>query len=202
MKIYDLTPAQKNIDDMQRFYSGSAISVLCGAVIFDEKLDAKLLIRAAKLVIMRQEALRLRFCIENGRTMQYISPEGGDKIALAEFRNEDEMRSYCRSQAKQPFSGEGEMFRMTVFTLPDKTGIMLCASHLIADAWTYSILAHGVYTVYGQISRGEEAELVVQNFSSAIERRLGEKALEKRSNDLRFWEEKYSGGAFPTPVRT
>lgn len=202
MKIYDLTPAQKNIDDMQRFYSGSAISVLCGAVIFEEKLDTDLLFRAAKLVIDRQEALRLRFNLENGRTVQYISPEGGNDIAFAEFDSEEEMRSHCRSQAKLLFSDGGEMFRMTIFTLPDKTGIMLCASHLIADAWTYSILAHDVYTVYGQLSRGEEADFEVKSFSAAIERRLSDKALEKQRSDLNFWVEKYAGGASPTPVRT
>ena len=112
MKIYDLTPAQKNIDDMQRFYSGSAISVLCGAVIFEEKLDTDLLFRAAKLVIDRQEALRLRFSLENGRTVQYISPEGGNDIAFAEFDSEEEMRSHCRAQAKLLFSDGGEMFRI------------------------------------------------------------------------------------------
>ncbi len=77
MEKFDLTPAQRNIDDMQHFYSGTAISVLCGAVIFEEKLEPKLLFRATRLVIRRQEALSLRFCVENGKTVQYVSSEGG-----------------------------------------------------------------------------------------------------------------------------
>ena len=202
MEKFNLTPAQRNIDDMQRFYSGTAISVLCGAVIFEEKLEPKLLLQAARLVIKRQEALRLCFCIENGRTMQYVSSEGGEDIAFAEFADENALRSYCNTQAKLPFSGDGEMFRMTVFALPEKTGIMLCASHLIADAWTYSVLAHDVYKIYGQLSRGENADIEVQSFTSAAERRNSEKALEKQRNDLRFWVEKYADGASPTPVRT
>lgn len=202
MEKSELTPAQRNIDDMQRFYSGTAISVLCGAVIFEEKLEPKLLLQAAGLVIKRQEALRLRFCTENGRTVQYASPEGGENIAFAEFADENELRSYCRAQAKLPFSGDGEMFRMTVFALPEKTGIMLCASHLIADAWTYSVLAHDVYAIYNQLSRREKADIEVQSFTAAAERRNSEKALEKQRDDLRFWAEKYAGGASPTPVRT
>ena len=93
MEKFGLTPAQRNIDDMQRFYSGTAISVLCGAVIFEEKLEPKLLFRAARLVIRRQEALRLRFCTENGRTVQYVSSEGGEDIAFAEFADENALRS-------------------------------------------------------------------------------------------------------------
>lgn len=202
MEKFGLTPAQRNIDDMQRFYSGTAISVLCGAVIFEEKLEPKLLFRAARLVISRQEALRLRFCTENGRTVQYVSSEGGEDIAFAEFADENALRSYCNTQAKLPFSGDGEMFRMTVFALPERTGIMLCASHLIADAWTYSVLAHDVYEIYGQLSRGENADTEVQSFMSAAERRNSEKALEKQHNDLFFWVEKYADGASPTPVKT
>ena len=202
MEKFDLTPAQRNIDDMQHFYSGTAISVLCGAVIFEEKLEPKLLFRATRLVIRRQEALRLRFCVENGKTVQYVSSEGGEDIAFAEFADENALRSYCQSQAKLPFSGDGEMFRMTVFALPAKTGIMLCARHLIADAWTYSVLAHDVYEIYGQLSRGENADTEVQSFTSAAERRNSEKALEKQRGDLRFWVEKYADGASPTPVKT
>lgn len=202
MEKFNLTPAQRNIDDMQRFYSGTAISVLCGAVIFDEKLEPKLLLQAAKLVIKRQEALRLRFCVENGRTVQYVSSEGGGNITFAEFADENALRSYCNTQAKLPFSGDGEMFRMTVFALPEKTGIMLCTSHLIADAWTYSVLAHDVYKIYGQLSSGENADIEVQSFTSAAERRNSEKALEKRRDDLHFWVEKYADGASPTPVKT
>lgn len=202
MEKFNLTPAQRNIDDMQRFYSGTAISVLCGAVIFDEKLEPKLLLQAAKLVIKRQEALRLRFCVENGRTVQYVSSEGGGNITFAEFADENALRSYCNTQAKLPFSGDGEMFRMTVFALPEKTGIMLCTSHLIADAWTYSVLAHDVYKIYGQLSSGENADIEVQSFTSAAERRNSEKALEKRRDDLHFWVEKYTDGASPTPVKT
>ncbi len=202
MEKFNLTPAQRNIDDMQRFYSGTAISVLCGAVIFDEKLEPKLLLQAAKLVIKRQEALRLRFCVENGRTVQYVSSEGGEDITFAEFADENALRSYCNTQAKLPFSGDGEMFRMTVFALPEKTGIMLCTSHLIADAWTYSVLAHDVYKIYGQLSSGENADIEVQSFTSAAERRNSEKALEKRRDDLHFWVEKYADGASPTTVKT
>lgn len=91
---------------------------------------------------------------------------------------------------------------MTVFALPAKTGIMLCASHLIADAWTYSVLAHDVYEIYDQLSRGENADTEVQSFTSAAERRNSEKALEKQRGDLRFWVEKYADGASPTPVKT
>ena len=81
MEKFGLTPAQRNIDDMQRFYSGTAISVLCGAVIFEEKLEPKLLFRAARLVIRRQEALRLRFCTETAGRCSMSRPRAA-RISL------------------------------------------------------------------------------------------------------------------------
>ena len=42
MKRYNLTPSQKNIDELQKFYKNTSISVLCGAVIFEKKLEKEL----------------------------------------------------------------------------------------------------------------------------------------------------------------
>ena len=132
---YDLTPAQRNIDDLQRFYSGTSISNLCGAVIFEEKWDKDRIMWALSKVIRRHEALRLRFRIVNGKTVQYISGEYREVFDFKEFPSYDMMREYCTKQAEIPFEmSGGEMYRISVFDLPDCSGIMLCASHLIADA--------------------------------------------------------------------
>ena len=64
MKRYNLTPSQKNIDELQKFYKNTSISVLCGAVIFEKKLEKEFLMRAVSILIRKHEALRHRFCRE------------------------------------------------------------------------------------------------------------------------------------------
>lgn len=202
MKKYDLTPAQKNIYELQSFYKGTSISVLCGAVIFEERLDRELLMQAVSLLIRRQEALRLRVCTEDGKTVQYVDEKCCGGIVFKEFHSRDEMRKYCGEQAHIPFEADGsEMFRITVFELPGSSGIMLCASHLIADAWTYSILAGDVYDIYKQLCNGAKIEDRVYSFTYCIGKYFGYLSSEKYVTDRRYWSEKYSGDITETPVR-
>lgn len=202
MKRYGLTSAQKNIDELQRFYKGTSISVLCGAVIFEEKLEREILMQAVSILIRRHEALRLRFCTEDGKTVQYVDGEYGKGICFKEFSSRDEMRKYCGEQARIPFELNGsEMFRITVFELPDRTGIMLCASHLISDAWTYSILARDVYDIYKQLCDGKSIDEEIYSFTECIGKYNEYLLSEKYENDRKYWSEKYSRNTTETPVR-
>lgn len=202
MKQYELTAAQKNIDELQRFYKGTSISVLCGAVIFEEKLKRDILIQAANLLIQRHEALRLRFGTENGKTVQYVSNEYGNNAGFIEFSSFDEMRKYCGEQAHIPFEMNGsEMFRMAVFELPDRSGIMLCASHLISDAWTYSILAGEVYDIYSRLCEEKSIDGEVRSFTEYIRKYTEYQASEKYETDRTYWAKKYDRDIEETPVR-
>lgn len=202
MKRYDLTPAQKNIDELQRFYKGTSISVICGAVMFEEKLEKDFLMQAVSHIIRRHEALRLRFCTEDGKTVQYVSDDCSKGVSFKEFSSWEAMRKYSREQAHIPFGMNGsEMFRMTVFELPDRSGIMLCASHLISDAWTYSILAREVYEIYKQICNGENIDSEVYRFTECIGKYTEYLTSEKYDIDRTYWSEKYSRNIEETSVR-
>lgn len=202
MKYYDLTPCQRNIDDMQRFYSGTSISNLCGVVIFEEKLDKGFVMQALSFVIRRQEALRLRFSIMNGRTVQYVSEEYREAFDFKRFSSYDMMRDYCKKQAKIPFEPNGgEMYRITVFELPDRSGIMLCASHLITDAWTYSILAKDIFEIYRQLVEGRSFESDVRKYVGCIVKYNAYLSSPKYENDRCYWSKKYNGDIEETPVR-
>jgi amino acid adenylation domain-containing protein/1-acyl-sn-glycerol-3-phosphate acyltransferase len=202
MKHYDLTSSQKNIADLQNFYRNTSISVICGAVIFKEKLDRERLIKAAQLLVRKHEALRLRYCTDGGKTVQYVSENSEAKIGFKEFSSRYEMRKYCEEQAHIPFDMDGsQMFRMTVFELPSKSGIMLCACHLISDAWTYSILARDVYDIYDRLYNGENIDTKVCGFTEFISKDAEYTASEKYEIDRAYWSGKYSCEPSETPIR-
>lgn len=199
---YDLTSAQKNIYELQSFYKETSISVLCGAVIFEEKPEKEILMQAVSLLIRKHEALRLRFCTDNGKAMQYVDGEYGDEIGFKEFHSRNEMRKYCHKQAHIPFDMNGsKMFRITVFELPEGSGVMLCASHLIADAWTYSILAKDVFDIYHMLYKGEKPNIEACCFTECIEKYTEYLSSKKYEADHIFWSEKYSRDITETPVR-
>lgn len=201
MEHFKLTLSQKSINELQCFYSDTSISVICGAVIFEEKLNSDILIRAAELIIEKHDALRLRFFTENGETMQYVSKDSTKPDYLI-FDSRQAMREYCQKQAHIPFRANGaEMFRMTIFELPESTGIILCASHLISDAWTYSILANDVYSIYQLLINGENAAFDICSYTEYIEKDRQYVLSEKYKANRAYWVQKYSGCFEKTPIR-
>lgn len=201
MEQYELTLSQRSINELQSFYSDTSISVICGAVIFEEKLDADVLAAAAERLIEKHDALRMRFVTEKGRTVQYAE-SGYAKPERMNFASRQEMREYCGGQAHTAFKNDGsQMFRMTVFTIPDGTGIMLCASHLISDAWTYSILAADVYNICRSMMNGEADVSDSRSYIDYIQKDRQYVLSEKYEADRAYWRKKYSGAIEQTPVR-
>ncbi len=141
MDLFELTNAQKNILNLQRFYMGTSVATLCGAVIFNKIWDKDLLIDVSEFVIKKQEALRTRFLNKDGSTYQYVTHD----YASPEFIKFDSFSSfddYAQSLSNMTFETDGSpMYKMTVFEVEDKSGIILSISHLISDAWTFSVLA-------------------------------------------------------------
>ncbi|SDA20951.1 1-acyl-sn-glycerol-3-phosphate acyltransferases/amino acid adenylation domain-containing protein [Ruminococcus sp. YE71] len=199
--IYQLTSAQKNISELQAFYSDSSISTLCGAIIFDQKLNAEPLNEALRILVRRHESLRLRFRSENGITVQYVSDESAE-IGFEKFHSVEEMRSFCSTQAAVRFGTDGGiMYRLTILDLPDKTGIMLCCSHLIADAWSYSVLAHDAWSIYSSLLNKETVDDTVLRYTDSIPRYEAYLQSDKHIKDMNFWADKYSSDIGETAVR-
>ncbi len=61
MNYVKLTPQQENIWNLQKFYEDTAISNICGAIIYREERNENALKRAINEVIKAQDGLRLVF---------------------------------------------------------------------------------------------------------------------------------------------
>ncbi|MBO5558447.1 amino acid adenylation domain-containing protein [Ruminococcus sp.] len=200
-RSYPLTPAQKNIAEMQVFYSESSISTLCGAIIFGERLERDTLFTALKKLVCRQEAMRLRFCADGGSIRQFVSDEEC-VTGFESFSSVEEMRTFCRAEARRRFDTDGgRMYRLTVFELPQQSGIVLCCSHLIADAMSYNILAHDVYRIYEQIHKGEAVSDDVYSYMRSAERYCAYMQSQKHDADISYWKKKYAYSIKSAPIR-
>ncbi|MBQ5336214.1 MAG: AMP-binding protein, partial [Oscillospiraceae bacterium] len=156
MKMYELTPAQKNFALLQSFFKGTSIATLCGIIIFDDLLERPALIDALKSVIKKHDALHLRFHCDKGKMMQYVADESvetNDNVFFMLFESEEEARKYALKEGKTVFDAEdAPMYRFTVFEIPDHTGIILSASHIVLDSWSYSVLAGDIFKTYRSIT--------------------------------------------------
>ena len=117
MQKYSLTTPQKNIWNLQKYYEGTSISNICGAVLFNRKYEIDVINQALNKVIELQEGLRLRFCYEADRVVQYVHEYEFETFEYVSFSDECEMDNYADQIVKTPMNMvDSEMYRITIFT--------------------------------------------------------------------------------------
>lgn len=140
MEKLPLTIQQKNIWNLQKYYEDTAISNLCGAVFYKEKRNSSFLQQAIQRFIQSQSGMRMRFS-EDGEPGQYVVNEINDEIPVMSFQSMQEFDAYAEKMAKEPLGlKDRAMYRFSVFTAEGKSGILAVLSHLISDAWTFSLM--------------------------------------------------------------
>ena len=183
---YRLTTQQANIWNLQKYYEGTSISNLCGAIIYDESRDLTALQQAIHTVIDNNESLRLRFS-ENGEAVQYLS-DCDIPIEVKVFEAESELDIYAESVARTPMlMTDSQMCFFTVFSLGNRSGILAKLNHLIADAWSFGLLADKIEDAYHETKSFPSAEGYLQYINKDEEY----KNSVKYRKDMLFWEEKY-----------
>lgn len=130
----NLTIPQQNIWSLQKFYEGTSITNVCGAVIYPEKLNYDVFAQAANKMVELQSGLRLRFYEQDGQVVQDVAPYEPFFVPHEVFEDDAAFQAYAGKSAGCPFDLYGTaMYRFTIFELNGQSGILLCASHLVSD---------------------------------------------------------------------
>ena len=196
-----LTIPQQNIWNLQKYYDDTAIANQCGAIIYREKKDIELLKNAIAMVIHSQSGLRLRFT-EEEEVSQYLADETELTIPVNNFSSEAELDAYATEQAGNPIGlTDRAMYRFEIFTIGEKTGILATLSHLISDAWTFSILANEVDKAYRICEGGEGLTLSGADYFDYVQAENAYFSSEKQEKDRLFWSEKYQNRPQETPIK-
>lgn len=199
---YNLTTPQANIWNLQKFYENTSIQNICGAVLYNELLDRKLLEQAINEEIRLQSGLRLRFIEESGTPVQYIEEYSHLEIEFAVFDSEDDLNRYAEDFAAEPFSLiDSQMYRFVRFELNGCSGVLVCASHLISDAWTFGIMARDVYNIYQQLALNEPVDLPERSYIDYIETEQEYLNSTRYSKDEAFWKEKCTNILEPGSIK-
>lgn len=193
MEYFHLTTPQQNIWNLQKYYSGTAIANLCGAVFFQEKRNSELLCQAVRQFIRNQSSIRLRFN-EGKEPRQYISDEIDEDIPVRVFRSRKEFDVYAEKFAKDPIGlSERCMYRFVVFQLEqeNRSGILPVLSHLISDAWTFGLMANQLDAAYRRLAGEEDVPLLEGDYADFIRMEDAYLASGRYGKDKSYWEGKY-----------
>lgn len=196
MEYFDLTTPQQNIWNLQKYYRGTAISNLCGATFYREKRDSEFLQQAIRQFIQNQSGIRLRFC-EGEKPCQYVSDEINENIPVKTFSSIEEFHHYAEEFAAVPLELTGRFqYRFVVFHVENRSGILVLLSHLVADAWTFGLLAKQLDEAYhklaGEGKNAEKTSLVKADYTACIYSENTYLASDRYKKDKEYWEEKYT----------
>ncbi len=208
--MLELTISQKNIWNLQKYYDKTSVTNICGVMYFKEKLDISLLVKAFNRLLFVQEGLRLRFCEKNGKAVQYVAAYEEIGIPFCNFQTKEEFKAYANRLAKLVFPlTDSAMYRVVLFELSEKSGIIFCASHLISDAWSFALISKSLYKYYQDVCSENSGYSCssVSNFSdyeriSYLDTVQSEQKyfLSKRfQKDKKYWENRYQ--TVPEPGR-
>ena len=203
MKYNRLTTPQQNIWNLQKYYSDTAIANQCGVVLYEEKKDILRLKTAIQTVIDNQTGLRLRFT-EKKEVLQYVADKAQEHFDELEFENEEELDRYAEQFAKIPLGlADKKMYEFVLIHIKetDRTGVLVKLSHLIADAWTFGILAKEVDTVYRILSGEKDLTPVQADYTVYILTEENYKKSDKYEKDRQFWEKRYSTRPQESPIK-
>lgn len=192
MKKYDLTTPQKNIWNLQKFYENTSISNLCGAVFYDEKCDIDNLKKALNKEIEVQEGLRLRFCYEGDMVKQYVCDYQPEDFNVLKFDSMAELDEYAHKRATTPINMvDSTMYSFEIFDLNGTIGVLLCANHIISDAWSFSLLAKEVYEFCIAYSEGTVGEVPTYSYVDFINSERDYFASKRFNLDEEYWNRVY-----------
>ncbi|MCM1145817.1 MAG: AMP-binding protein, partial [Lachnoclostridium sp.] len=201
MEYYHLTTPQKNIWNLQKYYTDTSIANICGAVFYREKRDSLLLQRSIRLFIQNQSGLRLRFT-EKDEPRQYVSEETDIDIPIMEFSSMADFDSYVEQFAKEPIGLMNcPMYRFVVFQMGDKSGILVAVSHLISDAWTCGLMVKQFDRAYDKLRNNTDEILVEGDYIDYIKSEERYLDSERYQKDKKYWEEKYVVRPEESPIK-
>ena len=190
--MYSLTIPQQNIWNLHKFYEGTSIANNCGVIFFDRQLDHTLLNQAVNRVTELQEGMRLRFREEQGKPIQYAVSYSLEDFPSVHFDSMSDFDTHAKAFARVPFEANGQaMYRFELVDVNGNTGVLMCISHLIADAWAISIIAHIISSEYSRLSGSATLDVKSGNFLRAVAAEQDYIASERYQKDRIYWSEHY-----------
>lgn len=202
MKYDGLTTPQNNVWNLQKYYSDTAITNICGVIFFKEERKIELLKQAVNHVISNQAGMRLCFKEVSGEPVQYVTDFKYNNIKVEKFNNRTEFEEYAQNMAKQPLPlYESPMYRFVLFEMENQTGILVVMSHLIADAWSLSLLAKQIDMAYQNIVEGANVLLKGADYLEYVQAEKQYFQSKRFEADRKFWMERYEGKPEETLIK-
>ncbi|MCX8132274.1 MAG: amino acid adenylation domain-containing protein [Clostridia bacterium] len=158
-RYYNLTHPQLAIWFTEKVYPGTNFANITSTVRIKDKIDFKLLNRAINLVVMKNDALRMRFVEIGGEPRQFVSSYEYINSDIFEFDGQygkEEFSRWTENMNIKHFNIiNSDLFYFALFKLDNNEGgFYIKMHHLISDAWSMSASISKIVEYYTKLKKG------------------------------------------------
>ena len=192
-ELFGLTNPQKSIWNMEKFFEGTTINNICSSVtIFDEIHEEKLK-KAIYNIIKKNDAFRIKICIENNIPMQYISEFKPFNIETIYLKDKKELEKIKKELIEYKFNIlNSDLFCFKIIKFKNNTGILIyTVHHIIADSWSLGFFDKSLMLEYNKLKNNEDFDNVESSYIDYINSENLYKQSLKYQKDKEYWKNQF-----------
>lgn len=123
-------------------------------------------------------------------------------IPFIKFDNYEDFNSFSHEYATTPIDLiENVMYKFTIFELNGVTGVIMAASHLISDAWSFSLLIRNITNHYNAMISNSKNDCSEISYIDYLNSEIKYLESERYKNDKEYWEKHYSEKPEPCSIK-
>ena len=192
--VYELTNPQKSIWMTEQFYSHTNINNIVGYLKINKNADFKALEKAFNYFVMKNDSFKTKIVLKDSSPRQYFDDFVYENIEIVDLKDETQLLEFETSFPMQQVEIlDHFLFLTKLLRFPDGSGILvLTAHHLIADAWTMSLVLEEIHQNYLHIIDQEEIDLTPNpSYSEFIKSQNSYMTSDKFEKDKEFWQNQF-----------
>ena len=193
-KVYNLTNPQKNIWNIEKYYSGTSINNVGGSVYFKCPMDISVLQQAVANVIANVDIFKLNFKIEGENIIQFFTDSQEQYIPeIIELNSLSQLYPIEEQMCQTPFAFESNnLFNCKIFKFSDNTAAtVLIIHHIISDSWTVGLFCKQIVQEYLNLTNSTNPIQYKYSYSDFIEKEQAYLSSPACENDKKYWDTVY-----------
>ena len=188
--VYGLTNPQKNIWNMEVYYSDTNICNICGSGLIKENINIDLLKKAINILVSKNDSFRIQLTLENGVPVQYFVDYQPFDIEVVNVSSMEDFRNLENSMVKEKFTLlNSPLFKFKLALFPNGyVAVVLNIHHIISDSWSQGITITEIVKIYHSLLNNTEYDSPTFSYVDFINSSENYSNSNKCQKDKEFWE--------------
>ncbi len=189
-KMFKLTNPQKNIWNMEFYYSNTNICNICASGLIKENINIDLLKKAVNMVVCNNDSFRIQLTLENSTPMQYLVDYQPFDMDIVKVSSMKDFRNLENSMVKEKFTLlNSPLYKFKLALFPNGyVAVILNIHHIISDSWSLGITIKEIVNTYHSLIKKEEYVSPTFSYIDFINSEENYESSKKYLKDQEFWE--------------